>query len=708
MLRRSVEELTEKAHTPPPPPQPPRQTTFWPWIVTTAVLLLGVFGALRLLEDRAADRNGGPAPAEPSARTGPGTPGAPPSRPAPGPSSTSIQPPAGPAVATPERPRVAGRVHDAGGRPAGGARLALVSGPDPAAGCVLAEAEPNGDFQIEVPGAFPAFVTAWNDTAVSRPTPVSGPTAALAVALEPGTRLPGTLQAEGGLDPNGRRIMAVWSGTGRTASAPVRQGTFALTIPATVSVELHPFREGTSTFEWIPFAPLALGSGHREPLALRAGPAHLVLLRLQDAGRAVEREPRLIAAWQEGGGPTRFFSPVPGVAGAHHAALAPGSFRVAVWVAGYREILQEITVEEMTFAAIPLETSPHSLEGFFPAADPGQVWPETVAVRRDPELLPDAPAIHVPVQRDDGRAVFRAESLPWSSVVVEAARGPALQSEPISLPRSGVELRVVLDGTVAGVVQDAAGHPLPEVIVTAESAARRRHVATDPEGRYRIDRLAAGSLFVYPQTLAGRWEAVPLARNEHRLLLAPGATIERNFVLPGAAPVEIRVRDDDGRRVQGTLMIRTQGGTLVQAQDAAPADPGPPGEVAPIRLAPVVPGAYLLEVWENDVLYPLGTFSLPGALDLTVRRRQPRLILQPAWRGSGPAPDAPLRIALHRRHAQPFCRFELPRVGSLEIGGLEPGTYEVSAFLGGHHARGLAALGSAGAGSPTELVLAVR
>ena len=616
-------------------------------------------------------------------------------------------PPVAPTPATPEPLRLVGKVRSPDGQPAAGARLALVKSAEPSAECTLVEAGPDGAFQVELTGSLPVFITAWSDAAVSKPIAVTGREGPLEIALAPGTRLTGSLQAEAGLDPNGRRTMAVWGDVGRTVSTPVVNGSFALTIPADRSVELHPFRQGTSTFEWVPPAPPGLGSGHREPLRLRAAPAYLLLIRLHEAGRTVERQPRLIAAWRDGGGPVRHLSPVPGVPGTYHTSLPPGSFRVLVWVPGYREVLHEITVAELLLFPVALEASPDSLQGFLAIHGPAASWPEFVTVRREPALLPDAPGMRVPIVRENGRARFQVEQVPWPRVVVEVGSPLAMRSEPIALPRAGLELIAHFDAAVQGVIRDASGRPLPGVLLTAQAARGSRHTQSDAEGRDRIDRLPAGPILVYPQTLATRWELAPLARNDFRIPLAPNATSEKDFVLPGAAPVRVRMRDEDGRSVQGTVMVRTPGGVLVQAREAAPGDPDPARDALPLLLPPVVPGTYRLDVSESAVLYPLGAFQLPGDVDLTVRRRQGRLVLEPVWHAGAQPEKAPLNITVQRRHGAACCRLELPFLEALEIGGLEAGSYEVEATCGSRVARGLATIGHPGSPA-THLALTFR
>lgn len=87
-------------------------------------------------------------------------------------------------------------------------------------------------------------------------------------------------------------------------------------------------------------------------------------------------------------------------------------------------------------------------------------------------------------------------------------------------------------GTIAGAVRDGQGGVLPGVTITVTVGALEFKTVTDPQGRYTLAAVPAGSLAV-SATLAG------FRRFEKRLELEPGANIKCDFTLCPSGVVEI-------------------------------------------------------------------------------------------------------------------------------------------------------------------------
>ena len=718
ILRKSVAELKQQAEEapsapPPPPPRPP----FWPWVAAAAVLILAAVGLITWLNQ---DEDPGPPipPVHASSPTGPNTTRRTPAPVEPSGTAAPGTTPETAAAASPggDRIVVRGQVRDDQRRPVPGARVALIRSVDTDAECVLVDALPNGSFEFAIQGRYPVFLTAWTDQAVSPPVLVHRAGDVL-LDLVAGHRLEGVFQPEEGFDARKRRVVAAWPGGGRTVSAPSENGAFSLTVPTDRSVELLPLRDGVRTFTWVPPCSLSLSTASTDRLSLRAAPAQVVVVQLQPApegtpaGRPATSVPRWMAAINEQDRPVRFLTPLAGTPGAYHTTLPPGVYRLSIWSPGYRETLQEFTVQDLVFLPTVLEPSSFHLSGQLRLeGKPGSgVALDYLTVRRHPPRFAGEPGIRVPLTAgpDATSFLFQAQGMPWSSVVVEAGGEIRQRFGPFALPRQGVDLNLTLQGAIQGRVRDEAGKPLPGVTVTAESESGRTLIRTDDQGRYRFGGLPLTPVFVYPQCEAVRLESFPALKNDFRVLVSPSGPVEKDLVLSGARPSQFRLRDEEGMPLVGSIIIRTPAGTPIQAVESQPLDPTRPHDAPVVVIPPLNPGDYMVDIVERAVVYPQGILSLPGEVNLTVRRNQPRLVVKPTWRAGSPPPRDNLHITVRKIPREVIGCLQLPGAHTLGIGGLAVGLYEVEVLWGGHRGRGLARIPPPG-GPDTRLEISLR
>jgi len=372
---------------------------------------------------------------------------------------------------------------------------------------------------------------------------------------------------------------------------------------------------------------------------------------------------------------------------------------VAVWVRGFAEAGQQLTVDDGMFAHIALEKGGRSLTGVLRVDPPNAALPEEIVVRRDPPLFAGEPGIRAPVLGSGGRATFAIEGLPWSTVVVETGSKLEQRFGPYTLPQRDLTLTASTGASIQGTVKTAGGTVVPGVLVAAETPAGTTFTHTEKDGSYRFEGLPAGELFVYPRTAVARFESFAGLKDEFRVRLSPGAAIPVPLVLASDQPCSLLLRDENTRPVVGMVFLKTLKGALVSAFFTRPIDPTQPTASQPLPIPPVNPGAYLAEVSESGVFYLIGRVNLPGQLDLRVLRNRPRLTVKLSAPPAALRPDAPLRLSVTTLLGEPVGRLELPRPQSTELGGLDSGPYRIEAEWGGLRARGLVQVGAPGSPS---------
>src|SRR5688572_11702469 len=108
---------------------------------------------------------------------------------------------------------------------------------------------------------------------------------------------------------------------------------------------------------------------------------------------------------------------------------------------------------------------------------------------------------------------------------------------------------------LAGVVRDAAGLPMPGILVEISSADLTetvRPVATDSRGRYRFDRLPPGT-YAITFTLIGFWS------ERRELQLPSGYRMPFNVRLYGQGESEPLADPSAGASLSGTVVDQLQG-----------------------------------------------------------------------------------------------------------------------------------------------------
>jgi len=697
ILRRSVDELKERAEEPAAAPPPPPRPTFWPWIVTAAVLVILGFGTITLMQSGAGDADSDdsvpkPRPPKSTAATPP--------KPT-GPAGKSRPPEARPPVKSdlPTTPRTArirvhGIVRDSGGEPTSDAEVALIASESPDAECPVTRTGRDGTFDFDIHGPFPVHLTAWKDASVSRPTLVQKE-GSVTLVLEAGNRIVGDLRTDGDLDLSSARVMALWDGAGRSVSTPATGGRFSLSLPSDRPVELRPYRTGLKTYAFMPPVPLTLAAGYAGPVSIRGAKAKLMLINLTHGAQPVRTAPMLVTAIPADG-PPRNFTPLPGSPGTYHAALTHGVYRLVVWVRGFAEADPEYSIEDRVFAPVPLEASAFSFSGTLQMDPPDATLPEEIVVRRSPRLFEGEPGIRVSILGSGGRGTFNLDGIPWSTVIVDAGSGLKQRFGPFALPRKDLTITLPVGASVHGTVKTAGGLAVPGLLVAAESSAGTTFVPTRKDGSYRFQDLPAGELFVYPLTAVARFESFAGLKDEYRVRLSPGAAIPRPLVLSGGPPSSVVLTDESARPVVGMIFIKTLKGALVSALYSPPLDPTQPTEDRTLELPPISHGGYLAEASESGVIYPNGRVNLPGRLDVVVHRERPRLTVKVSAPAGSPIPDTPLRLSILTRRGNTVGRLELPHLQSTDIGGLEPGPYRIEVEWGSHRACGLVQVGTPG------------
>ena len=692
ILKKSVDELKQKAVEASPPP-PPVHPSLWPWIIMAGVLVLVVAGAILIVKTDPGSSKSlsppGPGKVQSDRNHRTSVP-------------TGLKDPSGarkfpvakdPSVPAPPRIQIQGKVLDGRNQPMPDARIALVRSPHPSAECFLTRSKPDGSFRFEVDGAFPAYVTAWKSGALSMPVAVHS-AAAQTIRLQPGRTVQGVLQPASDLTLQDIKVMALWTGAGRTLAEPGATGTFRLTLPLNRSVEVRPYRDKLKVFNLVPDIPLALASHAPEPIRLTAMKSNILALNLVPEGGAPPCSRLLMAAALPAADALpRFFEAHPLAPGTYHISAPPGGYRIFVWQRGFMEVFLEVTLEELVGQHVLLKPSSLSLRGTLHLQPSSQGVEVPLTIRRSPSIFTGEPVIEVPM---DDRGRFEAVGLPWSQVVVEAGYALKTRFGPFTLPLDNLDLRLQPGASIQGVVRDTNGASLADLPVTLESQAGTTTTYTDGQGHYRFSHVPPVPTHVYPRSHLIRFESYPALKNEFRILLSPGSALAKDLVVQNARPCKILLRDQEGRPVVGRLSLKSPGGSVILERESILLAKGEDTNPRPVLIPPLSPGTYQVNVEETGVLYPLGSFQLPADLNLEIRRNQPKLVLKFIWQSPYPLPALDLKLTLSRAYADPVHTFQIPPTQALEIGGLVPGDYEVGVTLGGHRARGLARISSPG------------
>lgn len=103
-------------------------------------------------------------------------------------------------------------------------------------------------------------------------------------------------------------------------------------------------------------------------------------------------------------------------------------------------------------------------------------------------------------------------------------------------------------GVVAGVIRDETGEPVPGVLVEADGG---NCSVTDPEGAYRLERLATGT---YDLTLSPPEHSTFARQRITAVMVTAGETTTRDFVLRRAGEVKGRVTTAAGEPVSGAIV----------------------------------------------------------------------------------------------------------------------------------------------------------
>ena len=692
ILKKSVDELKQKAEeAPPSPPPPPVRQSLWPWMIMAGILVLVVVGAVLIVKTEPDSSKSLPPP-------GPGkvskdrndrntfstgkkdTSG--------GGTSSATENPTGPAT---PRIQIQGRVLEGQNQPVPDARVALVRSPQSSAECFLTRSGPDGSFRFEVDGTFPVYVTAWKSGAVSMPVAVHS-SAAQTIQLQPGRTVQGVLQPASDLALQEIKVMAIWTGAGRTLAEPATTGTFQLTLPLNRSVEVRPYRDKLKVFNLIPDVPLALATQAPESIRLSAVKSNILALNLVPEGGAPPGARLLAAAaLPAGNAPPRLFEAHPLAPGTYHISAPPGAYRIFVWQRGFMEVFLEVTLEDLVGQHVLLKPSPWSLKGTLHMQPASREVEVPITIRRFPSIFTGEPVIQVPMD-DSGR--FQAVGLPWSQVLVEVGSRLKTRFGPFTLPLENLDLHLPAGVSIQGVVKDTGGTPLMDLPVTLESQGGTSTTYTDEEGRYRFTHVPPVPIHLYPRSHLIRFESFPALKNEFGITLSPGAALTKDLVVQNARPCKFLIRDQEGQTVVGGLSLKSPGGSVILELESRPLAKARDKNPHAMLIPPLSPGTYQIAVEETGVLYLLGSFQLPADLNLEIRRNQPKLVLKFIWQSPFPLPTLDMKISLSRAFSDTTHTLQILPTQTLEIGGLVPGDYDVAVTLGGHRARGLARISS--------------
>jgi carboxypeptidase family protein len=184
----------------------------------------------------------------------------------------------------------------------------------------------------------------------------------------------------------------------------------------------------------------------------------------------------------------------------------------------------------------------------------------------------------------------RLEIAPWTS----AGRGRVLTTtDAVQAGASGLRLVAVQGGSIAGIVVDESGAPVPGASVRADAAGGAggsRTVSSGDDGRFEVSGLRSGTVHDITAAASGRVAAlaadVAFGRLDLRLVLARGLTASGRVIDSSGAPVRrayLRLRRDaDGSRVElrtdaeGRFSTSSLAAGKYEAETARPSTGGTP------------------------------------------------------------------------------------------------------------------------------------
>lgn len=157
------------------------------------------------------------------------------------------------------------------------------------------------------------------------------------------------------------------------------------------------------------------------------------------------------------------------------------------------------------------------------------------------------------------RGLLEIADLPPGECRVEVHALGWRQVEPcrVTLPCEGVEIRMVHDAEVRGVVLDALGRPVPRASVHAQTATAFLDVRSGADGEFAMPRIPAGQVTLYALR-AGFGSSDPVT-----LDLAPGQLVDGLVLeLDASAKLIGTLLDGRGRPVAGAIVQAGRAGEL--------------------------------------------------------------------------------------------------------------------------------------------------
>lgn len=238
---------------------------------------------------------------------------------------------------------------------------------------------------------------------------------------------------------------------------------------------------------------------------------------------------------------------------------------------------------------------------------------------------------------EDGR--FELSNVPVGDVLVRAYDGAhAVTSLVIQVETCAaiepVRIRMSAGGSLSGLVKSSDGSPVAGAKVTvSQRAAGFVNATTDAEGRYRVDRLPAGSMRVTVRRGDQRAEGL--------VTLHEGDSAEKDFTFAAAGDAEIRGRVTAGDRPlpgMQVLVVANHGSGVMNMRSLATAQDGS------YRAAGLPPGAYAVMV---SAAGRMRTVNLAAGavetldVDIGAKRDRPTLQQMLDEAHAEPEPDEP-------------------------------------------------------------------
>lgn len=321
---------------------------------------------------------------------------------------------------------------------------------------------------------------------------------------------------------------------------------------------------------------------------------------------------------------------------------------------------------------------------------------------RVPAWLPGAGTVTATTDRNGRFRLTGLDRRPHALVATARGYGTARQRGVLTGGRA--ELFLVPGAGVNGVVVDAEGRPLADVVVRLEA---QQHMAwlpsacaTDARGGFAFDGLAPGSY------------ALVARHPEHGLAFSPGievgaeGDVRRDVILLPGVAVTGRLVDPEEMPVSGRVVVGEIAGEAAPraAADALSADAGADGR---FRIEGVPLGPAALNVTAPRFSARRLDFDArpgPPGNDLGDVAMDPGLRLRGHVRSRAGVPVAEAQIFAHQRRGTGSLNLRATSddAGAFVIGGLQPGRAQVSVA-----AQGFAPLytGSEAGATDLELVL---